>query len=74
VKTSTAQRAYRDANCHVPSEKRAQEIIAALPFMAMATGMSETDVLETCIVNHANGATDRLIRAHKDYLQKVGVQ
>lgn len=74
MKVDTVQRAYREANCHVPSKRRAQEIIDALPFMATATGMSEADVLETCIVNHANGATDRLVRAHKDYLRRVGVQ
>jgi hypothetical protein len=74
MNVADVQRAYRDANCHVPSKRRAQDIIAALPFMATATGMSEADVLEVCIVDHANGATDRLVRAHKDYLRTAGAQ
>jgi len=70
----TIQQAYKDVGYHMPSKKRAQEIIAALPFMATATGMNEIDVLETCIINHANGATDRLVRTHKDHLRRIGVQ
>lgn len=68
------RQAYKDASHHVPSRRRAQEIIDALPFMAIATNLSEADVLEVCITNHANGATDRLVRTHKDHLRRIGVQ
>lgn len=74
MNVTDVQKAYRDTGRHVPSERRAQEIIDALPFMSMATGLSGADVLKTCIINHANGATDRLVRAHKDYLRKARVQ
>lgn len=68
------QQAYKEAGHHTPSKKRAGDILAALPFMAVSTAMSEADVLEVCVVNHANGATRRLVIAHKDFLRDGGVQ
>lgn len=68
------QQLYRQAGHHVPSKKRATAIVNALPFMATSCGMSTTEVLEVCVINHSNGATDRLVKAHKDYLKDSQLQ
>lgn len=57
---------FREAGHHVPSQKRAQAIVDALPGMALATGWTEREVLDVCVLNYRNGAVDRLVKAHQD--------
>jgi len=57
---------FREAGHHVPSKKRAQSIVNALPNMTQATGWSEREVLDLCVLNYRNGAVDRLVKAWRD--------
>jgi len=64
---------FREAGHHIPSKKRAQAIVNALPDMALATGWSEREVLDVCLENYRGGAVDRLVKAHRD-AQRRGQQ
>ena len=57
---------FREAGHHVPSKKRAQAIVDALPNMALATGWTEREVLDIVVLNYRNGAVDRLVKAWRD--------
>lgn len=66
IAIEVVQQAFRQAGHHVPSKKRAQAILDALPAGAAATGWTQAEVLDVCVENYAGGAVERLLGLERD--------